>query len=391
MPGSDPTGPMPAADPPVVLLGGAVNTLSAARSLGRRGRTVYVLAESEERLPVAASRYVREYVTVPVESWSEWLAAHRLGAVLVPCGDPGLEFLARRRGVLEELGHRPVEANDALVLDLLDKGVTARVAHAAGVDTPLVVTIDSPSSLEEAAETVQFPCALKPVHSHRAPVGWRAKGLVVHTVDELAAVVAAVTGVVVTEIVPGPDDAFCSYYTYFVDGEPLFHFTKRKLRQYPIRWGTGTYHLSEWVPDAHETGLRLFQSVGLVGLGNVEFKRDARDDKLELIECNLRLTAADPMLRACGLDLPHLLYERAVGRDVPLPSQFRQGVRQWHPLPDVRSLRDYRREGSLTVGGWARSLLHRQCLPLFSADDVRPSLANVLDVGRRLVRRVAAR
>jgi predicted ATP-grasp superfamily ATP-dependent carboligase len=109
----------------------------------------------------------------------------------------------------------------------------------------------------------------------------------------------------------------------------------------------------------------------------VEFKRDERDHKLKLIECNLRLTAADPLLRACGLDLPHLLYERAVGRDVSMPARFREGLRQWHPLNDLRALRDYRREGSLTVGGWARSLLHPQRLPLFSADDVGPSLGRL--------------
>lgn len=375
-------------DPPVVLLGGDVNALSAARSLGRRGHVVYVLAESGERLPMAASRYVYEYVAVPPEGWPDWLAANRLGAVIVPCGDPGLESLARNRARLVELGHRPVEANDELVLDLLDKGMTFRVAQGAGIAAPRVVTIDSPASLEEAVETVRFPCALKPVFSHQAPEAWRAKGLVARTADELAAAVRTVSGVVVTEIIPGPDDAFCSYYTYFVDGEPLFHFTKRKLRQYPIRWGTGTYHVSEWIPEAHEIGLRLFQSVGLVGLANVEFKHDERDGKLKLIECNLRLTAADPMLRECGLDLPHLLYERALGREVALPARFREGVRQWHPLPDVRALLDYRREGSLTVVAWARSLLHRQCLPLFSTDDLKPSLVNMRDVARRMARRV---
>ena len=369
-------------DPPVVLLGGAVNALSAARSLGRRRRTVYALAESTAWAPVSASRYVREFVPVLPEGWMDWLEARQLGAVLIPCGDPGLEFAARHRAALVEVGYRPVEANDALVLDLLDKGATARIAQAAAIDTPLVVAIDGPAALEEAVETVRFPCALKAVHSHRAPAAWRAKGLVVDNAGELATAVREVHDVVVTEIVPGPDDAFCSYYSYFVDGEPRFHFTKRKLRQYPIRWGTGTYHLSEWAPDAHEAGLRLFQAVGLVGLGNVEFKRDERDHKLKLIECNLRLTAADPLLRACGLDLPHLLYERALGRDVALPFRFREGLRQWHPLNDVRALRDYRREGSLTVGRWARSLLHRQCLPLFSADDVRPSLARLREALR---------
>ncbi|HZI38902.1 MAG TPA: hypothetical protein VFF24_11405, partial [Acidimicrobiia bacterium] len=116
------------AEAPVVLLGGAVNALSAARSLGRRGHTVYALAESAVWAPVSASRYVQEYVQVQPDGWLDWLDAHRVGAVLLPCGDPGLELVARHRSALEAMGHRPVEGNDALVLDLLDKGATARVA-----------------------------------------------------------------------------------------------------------------------------------------------------------------------------------------------------------------------------------------------------------------------
>jgi predicted ATP-grasp superfamily ATP-dependent carboligase len=311
--------------------------------------------------------------------------------VVLPCSDRGLDFLARNRPWLVELGHRPVEANDALVLDLLDKGRTYRLAAAAGVDAPRTIALSGPDDIDEAVATLGFPCALKATRSHRAPASFRAKGVVVHSAAELTMAVAASGGAVVaTEIVPGPDDAFCSYYTYLVDGEPLFHFTKRKLRQYPVRWGTGTYHVSDRVPEAQEVGLRLFQAAGLVGLGNVEFKRDERDHKLKLIECNLRLTAADPMIQACGLDLPGLLYDRALGRDTRAGGRFRQGVRQWHPLPDVRALFDYRRDGALTTGAWAKSLLHPWRLPLFSVDDPRPSLANARLAAGRAVRRVRA-
>jgi D-aspartate ligase len=80
----------------------------------------------------------------------------------------------------------------------------------------------------------------------------------------------------VTEYVPGPDDQYRSYYTYLDhEGEPLVHFTKRKLRQYPTHFGLGSYHLTEWNPEVAELGLRFARGAGLRGLVNVEFKRDA--------------------------------------------------------------------------------------------------------------------
>ncbi|HEX2039066.1 MAG TPA: hypothetical protein VHF47_04945 [Acidimicrobiales bacterium] len=375
---------MPRGDPPVVLLGGSINTLSAARSLGGRGIEVHVLAESGLRLPVAASRHVRSFVA---SDWMAWLGAQPEGAVVLPCSDRGLETVARRRARLVELGHRPVESHDELVLALLDKGRTAEVAAAAGIEAPRTFPLDTPGAVEEAIATIAFPCAVKPAQAHRAPGTLRAKGEEVHDADGLVAAARA-GGLVATEIVPGPEDAFCSFYTYMVDGEPLFGFTKRKLRQFPVRWGTGTYHLSEWVPEAAEVGLRLFEAVGLVGLGNVEFKRDERDGKLKLIECNLRLTEADPLLRASGLDLAHIQYERALGRAVAVPDRFRYGRRQWLPLADVRAFLAYRRTGALGAAAWMRSLLHPQLLPFFSVDDPGPSLANLRTLARRLARRL---
>lgn len=383
---------MAPADAPVVLLGGNVNALSAARSLGGRGVPVYALAESDEPRPVGASRYVRRFVPAGT-SWDDWLAAAPAGAVVLPCSDRGLEYVATRRAALVGLGHHPVEADDGLVLALLDKAATYEVARRAGIDAPRVWRVDSEDALAAAVAELDFPCAVKPLHPHRAPPSFRAKGVVVATPDGLVALARSVEGVVATEIVPGPDDAFCSYYTYLVEGEPLFSFTKRKLRQFPIRWGTGTLHCTEWVPDAADAGLRLFRAAGLVGLGNVEFKRDARDGRLKLIECNLRLTEADPMIRAAGLDLAHLLYERALGRHVAAPARFAEGMRQWHPMADVRAFLAYRREGDLTAGQWARSLLRPTRLPLFAADDVRPSVANLrILAGRagRAARRAAA-
>jgi predicted ATP-grasp superfamily ATP-dependent carboligase len=386
---------MPVADtPPVILLGGAVNALSAARSLGARGIPVHAYAQSTTPEPLRWSRHVAKHVPFPGGSlhdwWTEQLLHDPRDAVVLPTSDHGLEFLARHRGLLEELGYVPAEANDRLVLALLDKGETYRVATAAGIQAPRSVHIKGIDDLDEHCLTL--PCVVKPTQSHIRSAGFHAlKAVHAHDRRELEAVVRATTadtehGVVVSEVVPGPDDAFCSYYTYLVDGEPLFHYTKRKIRQQPIHFGDGTFHVSADVPEARELGLRLFRNAGLRGLGNVEFKRDARDGQLKLIECNLRLTAADPMIRAGGLDLPYLLYERARGRSGPPMSPHGRATGQWHPAKDVRAFLEYHRAGELTARAWGRSLIHPMSLPLFSLTDLGPSLGNIAASPRRLVR-----
>lgn len=386
----------PAADVPVVLLGGGVNSVSAARSVGRRGRSVVVLSEGHLPAPVAWSRYVTSWVPTPAgagvqEHWGKVLR-DLPPSVLVPCGDLGVELIATDRAGLEALGHRPAEGDDAFLLAALDKQRTYELADRAGVERPATRVVGTLEQALDAAAGLGFPLGVKPRYSHRfAALGTGVKAYVVHCPQELEACLTLLVEqgaqMLLTEVVPGPDDAFSSYYGY-VDaaGRELLHYTKRKLRQYPVHFGTGTYHRSELVPEAARLGRQFFRSAGLRGLGNVEFKRDERDGRLKLIECNVRLTAAAELIRRSGLDLAEIVYQRALGRD-PVVGDVRYGRGQWLPLQDLRALRDYRREGSLTLPVWSRTLLTRPGLPVLDWSDPGPSLAHARIVTARGLRR----
>jgi predicted ATP-grasp superfamily ATP-dependent carboligase len=244
--------------------------------------------------------------------------------------------------------------------------------------------VSTPEEAEALGSELDFPCALKPLAAHRFALhfGVGAKLFVVERREELRAVLERARALdlemMVTDIVPGPDHQHFSYYSYLDErGEPLFHFTKRKLRQYPTQFGLTCYQVTDWNPEVAELGLRFFQGIGLRGVGNVEFKRDARDGRLKLIECNHRFTAANDLVRHSGLDIPLLAYNRLTGRPGPSMDGYRTGVRMWHPIEDVRALREYRRAGQLTARKWARSLLHRQHFPLVRADDPMPTVANL--------------
>lgn len=381
---------------PVVLLGGRENAVSAARSAGRRGLAVQVLADTPGRPLAAGSRWASGWsAPAPREPVLDaWTAAlERLPpSVVVPCSDNGVELLATRRQAVAARGHLPAEGDDAFLLAVLDKQRTYRLADAAGVPRPATREVDQLDGARAAAAELGYPCGVKPRVSHEfARLGTGLKGAVLrddrHLVATLTPLLDAGARLILTEVVPGPDDAFCSYYGYVdAEGRELLHYTKRKLRQYPVRFGTGTYHVSEQVDDAAELGRRFFATGGLRGLGNVEFKRDARDGRLRLIECNARLTAAADLVRRSGVDLFDLVYDGALGRARPAPAP-RHGLHQWLPLADVRAARDYLRAGDLTTAAWLRSLAGRQSLPVFSWSDPGPSLVAASELGRRASRR----
>ena len=368
--------------PPAIILGGSSNAVSVARSLGRAGIAVHALGNPHNQ--VRWSRHVRQFVSMSgadVQSRTlAWLADGPGQGVILPCDDEALELVARHRAELIALGYVASEHDDEVLLGMLDKERTYELAHAAGVATPFTMTVRPGTNMDSIPPGFAFPCAVKPLQSHvfaRHLPG--VKALIANDEAELRRhlqlAATLEVDVMLTEIIPGTEGAFCSYYSYLDEtGQPLFHYTRHKLRQHPLPFGVASYATNDIQPEAQEIGLRFFQGVGLRGLGNVEFKRDARDGQLKLIECNSRFTAADRHLWLCGLDLPLFVYNRLTGRALPAMDTRRYDVHFWHPLQDARTFATAHREGALSTRVWLRSLAHRQHFPVADVRDPMPTI-----------------
>ncbi|HEX7059066.1 MAG TPA: hypothetical protein VF176_04375 [Solirubrobacterales bacterium] len=383
---------MPASDstkPPVILLGGNVTAVPVARSLGRAGIAVHAIGAPGD--PVKHSRYCRGYEPVAPgdtmqDRWLEWLLERApRPAVVLPCADDGIELVARNRGMLAEHGLQSVEGDDGVMLAMLDKHRTYEIAERAGVATPRTHTVRARADMGEALDPFEYPCGLKPIHGHEFAQrsGIKAKVIVVKGREQLDSTLERLIdldlAMQVTEIVPGPDDNLLGHFAYMdSQGKPAGQFTNRKLRQHPIHFGVGAYIVAERAPDVAEAGMRFLREAGLRGVAHVEFKRDARDGQLKLIECNHRFNLGIALLCNSGFDLPLLAYNRVVGLAGPSLDSPRYGLHQWHPVPDARAFLAYRRAGELTTWGWLRSLAHRQCFSLFALDDPMPSLIDYL-------------
>jgi len=364
---------------PAVLLGGRESALAAARGLRRTGVHVTVLGEVPDDAPWRHSDACVAGRVAGVADWMGWLMTAPAPAVLLPCGDPGAELIARYRAELVARGHRPVEANDGASLSVLDKARAYEIARAAGIGTPHAVRVRTVADIDDCAIT--FPCATKPVHSHPflRHYGGEAKGTMLsdraHARRVLAPILEAGFEMVLMEMIRDAAHECLSWCAYLDEhSRPLACLTKAKVRQFPIDFGTGTYHVIRWEPDIEAAGLRFAQAAGLRGPVHIEFKRDVRDGEPKLIECNPRFPAPTALLAAAGVDLPLLAYNRLTGRVLPPRESPREGLAMWMDFRDLRALRAYRRAGEMTVEGWARSLLRPQVPALFALDDPRPSL-----------------
>lgn len=372
--------------PPAIILGGAANALSVARSLGCAGIETYAI-----NFPGELVRYSRfcKWLDIPKfpgtveETWAAYLLgkeSNRLrGAVLLAASDEAIDLIAKHRQALSEKFRLDL-SNPAAQLCMLNKLCTYQAALKAGVPTPKFWVIDKPEQLEELKNELVFPLIVKPLHSHQYKAKFDGALFVyVRMFSELLEtfdiIRRAGIEIFLVEMIPGPDDRLCSYYTYLDEkGDNLFDYTKRMIRRFPLTMGMGVYHVTDYVPDVKELSLKLFRQVGLLGIANAEFKLDQRDGQLKLIECNARFTAADCLLRASGLNLPLFTYNRLIGDPQPAPTTFRLGMRLWYPLGDFKAYRQLNKMGLLSFGQWVRSVLHRQIFPFFDWYDPLPAI-----------------
>jgi D-aspartate ligase len=385
--------------PTAIVLGGMETAVPVCRSLGRGG--VPVLAYGHPDDPVRNSRYCRRFVETrgageeAERGWLEALLAEP-AAVLVPCADKWVELIADNREALAEHGHVPLFGCDEASLAMLDKGRAYEIAERAGVPMPGFALLHGPDDIEPALERVPLPCGIKPLEGHifRERTGLLEKVIPVEDRERFRSLAARWLGeglgLMATEIVPGPDDLLYSAF-YYLDEEskPLLSFSNRKIRSDPPHFGVGCYVVEEDVPELIELGRRFLAEAGMRGIAQLEYKRDPRDGQFKLLECNPRFHLTVELAIASGLDAPLYAYRRLRGEDPPRPVQTRGGLRLWHPLPDYRAFRILREEGELTLGGWLRSIAHRQRFTVFATDDPWPSVVvNARTVGHFVGKRL---
>jgi predicted ATP-grasp superfamily ATP-dependent carboligase len=386
---------------PAIVLGGEANALAAARSLDRAGVPVFIV--NQPGAPVQRSRY-GTWVPVPsagsiVEAWQAFLLGpesdYLQGAVLLACCDPALEILARHRQAFAKkflLDH----VNPETQVAMLNKLRTYQIAAAAGIATPRFWIVQRDHDVRALEPELSYPLIVKPSHTHVFRHHFGKKFVIVHDFAQLQEACQCVRDLgidmMLVEFIPGADDRLCSYYTYLDDeGTPLFHFTKRVIRRYPAIMGPACYHITDWNPEVRDAGLAFFRAARLRGLGNVEFKRDPRDGRLKLIECNARMTEATGLVVAAGLDLPLFIYNRVTNRPQIDVSSYKQGLRLWYPLEDFHAFRQLHRQGELSWWRYLQSIAHPHVYPFFRWRDPRPGVCRMFGrlkeaLGRRLRR-----
>jgi D-aspartate ligase len=352
-----------------IILGGSVNGLSFARSLGRRGIPTLIL-DSEAFLGTF-TRYGKVLLLPAVEEHAEdWLTllkfvASQLDrpAVLFATSDAHCLWVSRHTKVLRQYFRFIIPDTEA-VEQIVNKRSQYMIARAAGIPVPNTWFPESLEEVGDLAPNLVYPCLLKPYTSYKGRRKLsKKKVLIVASQKELLSEYERLTAdnllFMIQEIIPGEDTALYGYLGFW-DGEGLEHswLTKKKLRQLPPDFGDGSLQITIEAPEVAELSRRLLRAFNYKGFVNIEFKYDARDHTCRLIEINPRSAASNQMAISAGIDFPWIGYQYLTASDpktvptVPFRSLVKCVNEEW----EIQAYFAYRKAGALNLWSWLRSL-----------------------------------
>ncbi len=333
----------------VIVLGGieSATGLNVIRSLGERGLSVIAVDDKPYAIGFH-SKFLEDGILLPSDEEKRIptllkLGFKRKGCVLIPASDEYVTLVSQNWKTLSEyfvLTTPPWE----IMKYCIDKLLTYKMAEKAGIPIPQTFCPKNEKELKKISDQIDFkkkswilksrsralfPRAQKGFFYLRKAVDIESKKNLVEQYTK--ALEATGESMLIQEKIPGMPDRNVVFETILNrQSEPLALFTNKKIRQYPLIFGYGSYRESIYDPLAINFGLKLLKIVRYYGMAYVEFKKDPRDGKLKLMEINPRFTMGNSLAKACGIDLPYILYTSFLNIESKVSQRYKIGVRWWN-------------------------------------------------------------
>ena len=366
---------------PAIVLGMKANGLGVIRGLGRKRVEAYGI-DKDDGIAFSSKYCKRKYLfadpeVYPVECLNQFIElGESLGdkAFLIPTSDHYLSFVSRFRTELSQyfLFNIP-EAS--IIENMLDKRKQYQLAMNLGIPIPKTI---SPKHIDDLKEgDISYPAIIKGVDSKKWSSTFNTNGFVAYDYNELVEYFNLALDrnveVIIQEMIIGPNKNHVSIHAHYSKERELLEICSfRRVRQFPIDMGDGTYIVTTNIPELNALGRRFLESMGYTGVANIQFKYDDRDGQYRLIELNPRIGMANILLTCAGVNTPYNNYLDCIGEKVTPSLTVKENV-SWMTLAgDIKSFLANRKRGDISFIEWLKSVFSVNCFPYYAHDDIRP-------------------
>jgi len=376
---------------PAVVLGMGPTSLCLVRALGRKGVLVYGVGLNPYEVSLS-SKYCRALGAIDPRYNPEGLLAllirfgKKFGSsakpVLYPTGDECVVFMSAYAKALS-MHFVFSNVNEQLIEILLNKAKFYEICQQYDFATPPTYLPQNRDDLIAISETISFPCIIKPKYYH----DWAMKhGLkkVVFCQDRNDYAKGVINlqenadQVIVQEVIEGPESDIYVVAGYFdKKSNPHGLFSGRKIRQYPVGFGTTTKMETVDMPDLIKQSVRFLKKIKYDGLVDIEFKYDRKTETFYVIEINPRLGRWYGIVEAAGHDSMYYSYLDLTGQTIPGDQKRSTPVVWSFVVRDVLAIAGSRNRHFRDV---IQSYRGPRTWCIWSNDDIKPVFAYFLEM-----------
>jgi len=378
--------------PGVIVIGDHVQGLGIIRSLSQLKIPIYLV--NDNKLCIGRfSKYLSKFIKMPsMKNESEFIhfmlslvnQYELKNYMLIPTNDNAVKVISQNKVVLGECYQIPTPEWD-ITKFALDKKLTYGLATKNEIPTPNTIFINEKSDFKELEKLdIQYPVLIKGTEGLKFYNKTGAKAFRANSDYELKTILSKISRftvsseIIIQEMIPGGTDSMYSFCSFFKNGEIIGFWTGRKIREHPMGAGTATFAESVRVPEIVELGIKLLKAMNYYGISEIEFKKDPRDGKFKLIEMNARSWLWISLARRAGVDFIAMLYNDVIGRDMIIPSEFKENIKWIHFYTDLWvSLKEMLGK-RMSMRNYILSLRGEKEYAVFSLDDPLPFIAETL-------------
>ncbi|HDQ45025.1 MAG TPA: hypothetical protein ENN17_05925 [bacterium] len=333
---------------PVVILGLFQTSINAARILHKRGIQV-IGYDYDKTQPGFHSRLIEAcHCPDPLFQTEQLflflqdrLSRLKHKPVLIPSSDEYVFFLNRYRQEFSERAHFLLPPEKSVGI-LLDRKLQFEAAAKAGLKVPEYIEVSSREEMEASADQIEYPVFIKSRKSYQWRKYFNDKGFQANCPDELKKAVQMLMNrkidFLIQKIIPGNTTNNIEINLLRLNGgNKLFH-TVRKIRQYPVDFGTATSVHTEEIQELEEKVFRFVDQTRLTGFSNTEFKFDRRKQDFFFVETNPRIWLQVDLCEYLDDNLLMIAYQSLTGFPFQAKPRKRRKV-YWIDVPgDLVSL-----------------------------------------------------
>lgn len=350
----------------------AIGELGLVHCLGTAGIPVYTASEKEKNI-ASYSRYSKDHLIFSsyesqdfINELNEFGELLENRAVIMCHDDRAMLTISNHRSQLRE--HFLFQLPKAeMVEKILDKLAFFRLCEQYDLPAPASLEISSPGGLSAVQSKIKAPYIIKPPYRHywygerfKEEVGQYRKAFICQTFDELELMYGKIArinpSVLIQEYVVGDDRQMYDINLLVTeDGTIKSKVIAQKLRVYPPKAGWGSYVRTVFDDQMMDVCQDIIEKLGLVGMVNIQFKKDERSGKPKLIEIHTRTSIFDVLGAAAGQNVPAKYYQELTSPAVEPLTDYKEDVTYINLARDLRLLIRHRKEYDLSLWEWVRT------------------------------------